>query len=227
MASRERRAARARALLATAGVLAAVATTAPRADTGALVGQLESEPMSLFDWGIHRIEEELQAVRRHGRDFVRVSYDPATARIIVEGTFFREADEVANMTPRDSCYLRLHALKLNFGVIDTNKLNVAPAADFRLGLKFSHHDPDAYPERPDAAAIGAELLRAIHIKVGVGSKPADFPFLQDMRCEGALMSQDVTYADDGERGYLPGASAPPGPRPLRSLERATSPLTHD
>jgi len=225
---------RAQALLVSAGILAVLGTAVARAETAVLISRLESEPMSLFDWGLHRIEEDLQAVRRHGRDFVRISYDLEAVRIVVEGTFFREADEVANMTPRDSCYLRLHALKLNFGVIDTNKLNVAPASDFRLGLKFSHHDPDAYPERPDAAAIGAELLQAIHIKVGVGSKPADFPFLQDMRCEGALMSQDVAYAGDGERGYLPGAgapmpsaTAPAAPRALKPLERATSPLTHN
>ena len=192
-------------------VVILLASGTAMADMGKLVGSLKREPLSLFDWGLHDLENELQGVRRHERDFVRVQFEPALERIVVDGTFFMEADEVRDLSSKDSCYMRLHALKLMFGIIDTNILNVAPAADFRLGVKFSHRDSDAYPEQPDAAKIGAELLQSVYIRVGVGSRRDEFPFMQDMRCEGELMSQDVHYGPESTQGYLPDSVARKAP----------------
>ena len=84
---------------------------------------------------------------------------------------------------------------MTLGIIDTDRINLAPAAAFRLGLKFSHRDPGRYPEQPDAEHIGKQLMDMIYIKVGIGSDEEQFPFLQDMRCDGQLLSQDVNYAD--------------------------------
>ena len=132
---------------------------------------------------------------RNKRDFIRTSYLPSKNQILIDGVFFVDANEIKAINPRRACYKRHHAIKLTLGIIDTDRINLAPAAEFRLGLKFSHRDPSRYPEQPDAEHIGKQLMDMIYIKVGIGSDDEQFPFLQDMRCEGQLLSQDVNYAD--------------------------------
>ncbi|MEM7466414.1 MAG: hypothetical protein AAF387_05955 [Pseudomonadota bacterium] len=161
-----------------------------------ILSALQAEPLSLFDWGLYSLEEELQSVRRHERDFIRVSFDPPNNKIIVDGVFFVDANEIEAINAQRTCYKRHHAIKLTLGIIDTDRINLAPAAEFRLGLKFSHRDADSYPDQPDAEQIGKHLMNMIHIKVGVGSNVDQFPFLQDMRCDGALLSQEVNYGAD-------------------------------
>ena len=157
------------------------------------VQALRAEPMSLFDWGLFRLEEELQSVRREDKDFIRVFYNPDDQRIIVDGVFLVEKAELDAINARRTCFVRHHAIKLTLGIIDTDRIHIAPAADFRLGMKFSHHNSEAWPELPDAATIGAALLESIHIRVGIATDAEQFPFLQEMHCEGALLSQDVRY----------------------------------
>ena len=159
-----------------------------------VIGALKSEPLNLFDWGLFSLEEELQSVLRNKRDFIRASYNPKANKIIIDGVFFVEANEIKAINAERACYKRHHAIKLTLGIIDTDRINLAPAAEFRLGLKFSHRDPDRYPEQPDAEQIGKQLMQMMHIKVGIGSNVDQFPFLQDMRCNGPLLSQDVSYS---------------------------------
>ena len=158
-----------------------------------VIGALKSEPLTLFDWGLFTLEEELQSVLRNQRDYIRTSYNPAKNQILIDGVFFVEANEIKAINAKRACYKRHHAIKLTLGIIDTDRINLAPAAEFRLGLKFSHRDPDRYPDQPDAERIGEQLMEMIHIKVGIGSDEEQFPFLQDMRCDGPLLSQDVNY----------------------------------
>ena len=158
-----------------------------------VIGALKSEPLTLFDWGLFSLEEELQSVLRNQRDYIRTSYYPAKNQILIDGVFFVEANEIKAINAKRACYKRHHAIKLTLGIIDTDRINLAPAAEFRLGLKFSHRDPDRYPDQPDAEQIGKQLMDMIHIKVGIGSDEEQFPFLQDMRCDGPLLSQDVNY----------------------------------
>ena len=158
-----------------------------------VIGALMAEPLTLFDWGLFTLEEELQSVLRNKRDYIRTSYDPGKNQLLIDGVFFVEANEIKAINAERACYKRHHAIKLTLGIIDTDRINLAPAAEFRLGLKFSHRDPDRYPEQPDAEQIGKQLMSMIHIKVGIGSDEEQFPFLQDMRCDGALLSQDVRY----------------------------------
>lgn len=179
----------------TAAVLLALSTCipAPARDLDAIVAELRGEPMTLFDWGVFMVENELQSVRRHEKDYVRVYFDPKKKRLTVDSVFVVSREELASVDPRRACYTRHHAIKLTFGIIDTDRIHLAPAADFRLGMKFSHHNSDAFPDLPDAAALGRELLDAVYIRVGITANLADFPFDQDMRCEGPLMSQEVDY----------------------------------
>jgi hypothetical protein len=169
------------------------AEDAPRDGLDRTVAGLRSEPMSLFDWGLVRLEEELQSVRRQDQDFIRVYYDPAKNRIVVEGVFVVEPAEIEAIDAKRACFVRHHAIKLTLGVIDTDRIHVAPAADFRMGMKFSHHNSDAWPELPDAAKLGTTLLELVEIRVGIVSDPEQFPFIQDMRCAGALLSQHIDY----------------------------------
>ncbi|MGR8920367.1 MAG: hypothetical protein ACU85V_12160, partial [Gammaproteobacteria bacterium] len=158
-----------------------------------LVAELQGEPMSLFDWGLHSLEEDLQSVRRNERDFLRVFYEPDQQRIVVDATFLIAPEEVQAVGPKRACYTRHHAIKLSFGVIDTNRIHFAPASDFRLGMKFSHRDSDAYPEMPDAAGVGKRLLDAVFVRVSVATDPDNYPFDLEMRCSGRLVSQEVDY----------------------------------
>ncbi len=162
-------------------------------DIHAIEKSLRAEPLSLFDWGLFMLEDELQSVRRQDADFIRVAYEPSQKRVVVHGVFLVEQAEVDDINARRSCYVRHHAIKLTLGVIDTDRIHIAPAAEFRLGMKFSHHNSDAYPEMPDAAALGADLLQSIYIKVGVVTDVSEFPFAAIMRCEGSVLSQDVKY----------------------------------
>ena len=160
-----------------------------------VIGALMAEPLSLFDWGLFTLEEELQSVLRNKRDYIRTSYDPGKNQILIDGVFFVEVNEIKAINAERACYKRHHAIKLTLGIIDTDRINLAPAAEFRLGLKFSHRDPDSHPDQPDAEQIGKQLMDMIHIKVGIGSDEEQFPFLQDMRCDGDLLSQDVRYSN--------------------------------
>ena len=177
-------------------LLLSLATSSAHADdedVGRLVDALRAEPMSLFDWGLFRLEDELQQVRRHQRDFLRVIYRPDVKLIVIDAVFFVEPEEIASVTSEKACYTRHHAIKLLFGVIDTDKIHLAPASDFRLGMKFSHHDSDLFPELPDAGEVGAKLLKRVFVQVGINSNPDKFPFEQEMRCTGYLLEQDVNY----------------------------------
>ena len=176
-------------------LLLAIATCvpAPARDLEAIVADLRGEPMTLFDWGVFMVENELQSVRRHEKDYVRVYFDPQRKRLTVDSVFVVSREELSAVNPQRACYTRHHAIKLTLGIIDTDRIHLAPAADFRFGMKFSHHNSDAFPELPDAAALGRELLEAVYIRVGITSNLADFPFDQDMRCEGPLMSQNIDY----------------------------------
>jgi hypothetical protein len=164
------------------------------ADLKATVGWLQQEPMSLFDWGMYRLERELQRVRRDDRDFLRVVYQPDKGRILIDASFVVLPAEIASITAKTACYTRHHAIKLLFGVIDTSVVNLAPESDYRLGLKFSHQDPETIDQQPDAAAIGRDLMQSIFIRVAISSEKMEFPFSPDMRCHGRLMSQDVSYS---------------------------------
>jgi len=166
------------------------------ADIRDVVRQLRGEPMSLFDWGMYRLESDLQRVRRDQRDFLRVTYDQGPGKILVDAMFVVLTDEIDAVSARAACYTRHHAIKLMFGVIDTSGLHFAPASDYRLGLKFSHQDPDALDPEPDVAALGRELMEAVSIRVGISSQVMEFPFSPDQRCSGDLMSQEVGYDPD-------------------------------
>jgi hypothetical protein len=163
------------------------------ADMKSLVSDLRSQPLTMFDWGLHLLEEELQRVRISDSDFLRVSYDPKAERLIVNAVFLIDPSEVEAITAARACYTRLHAIKLLFGIIDTDRIHLAPAADFRLGSKFSRRDSDDYPELPDAAKVGAELLKSIYIRASVGIDPDEYPFNLIEACEGKLLDQEVTY----------------------------------
>ena len=161
-----------------------------------VVADLRGEPMSLFDWGLYQLEAELQSVRRHELDFVRVEYDPERERITVKSVFLVSEDEVKARTAARACYTRHHAIKLTLGVIDTDRIHLSPAAEFRMGTKFSHHNSDAYSELPDAAAIGKTLLDAIDVRVAISTNQSEFPFDQVIRCSGAALSQNVDYSGE-------------------------------
>lgn len=176
---------------------------AASADMRTAVETLRTEPMSLFDWGVFQLEEELQSVRRNDKDFIRVSYDSAQHRLVVEGVFLIEKAEVDAINAKRACFVRHHAIKLTMGVIDTDRIHLAPAADYRLGMKFSHHNSDAYPDLPDAAALGARMLESVYIKVGIATDIEEYPFVQVMRCEGRLLSQDVVYHGATRQDLLP------------------------
>lgn len=199
--TRSRSVARLRAALA--ALLLAVAGGAGAMDVGDRVAALRAEPLSLFDWGLYQLERELQSVRRDERDFIRALYDAASGRIIVDGTFFVFPEEIAAVNPRRACYTRHHAIKLTLGIIDTDRLHVAPAAAFRFGLKFSHRDPENLPDEPDAEVVGEELMDTVEIRVAVGSDEEQFPFNLDMRCDGRLMSQEVFYDGSHDGRHLP------------------------
>lgn len=175
--------------------LCPIASFSEQADEPSTITALKAEPVSLFDWGLFSLEEELQSVKRNKRDFIRASYQPEKNRILIDGAFFVEAEEIAAINAKRACYTRHHAIKLTLGIIDTDRINLAPAAEFRMGLKFSHRDHEADPDQPDAEDIGEQLMEMVYVKVGIGSNPDQFPFLQDMRCDGALLSQEVNYSD--------------------------------
>jgi len=168
------------------------------ADLKATVVSLQQQPLSLFDWGMYRLERELQRVRRDDRDFLRVIYQPDKGRILIDASFVVLPTEIASITAKTACYKRHHAIKLLFGVIDTSVINLAPASDYRLGLKFSHQDPETVDQLPDAGAIGRELMKSIYIQAAISSEKMEFPFSPDMRCHGRLMSQEVGYSSPGD-----------------------------
>lgn len=180
-----------------AALLCACIAGPANADMESLVKELRSEPMTMFDWGLFLLEEELQSVRRKEHDFLRVTYDKTRQRIVVDAVFLIDKEEVAAVTADRACYTRHHAIKLTFGIIDTDKIHIAPASNFRLGSKFSHHNSDDYAELPDAGKIGAELLESVYIKVGVASDVDQFPFDLLARCEGRALSQRVIYNGAG------------------------------
>lgn len=173
-------------LIAAMGDVAA----APAADTLRL---LHREPLSLLDWGIYQMEVELQSVRRSDKDFIRVYYVPQSQHIRIDAVFLVSQAEVDAISPRATCYVRHHAIKLTLGIIDTDRLNIAPAAEFRLGAKFSHQNSDAYPDSPDASEIGTALLGLVDVHVGISAREDEFPFVQVMRCDGLALSQEVSY----------------------------------
>ncbi len=166
------------------------------AELAGLVQSLRSEPMTLFDWGLYLLEEELQGVLRNDFDFIRAVYNPKSERIAINSVFLVSKEEIKTLTAARACYTRHHAIKLVLGVIDTDRIHLAPAADFRMGAKFSHHNSDAFGELPDAANVGRMLLDALDINVALSETKDEFPFNQTIRCSGAAMSQEIDYSGE-------------------------------
>lgn len=163
------------------------------AELDSVVKQLRSEPMSMFDWGMYQLERDLQQVRRDDRDFLRVFHSPRKNLLIIDASFVVLPAEIAEVTAKTACYSRLHAIKLILGVIDTSEIHFAPSADYRLGLKFSHQDPDDLELDPSPEQIGQALMSATEIRVAISSEKMEFPFSPDLRCSGELLSQVVRY----------------------------------
>lgn len=187
-----------KSVMVSALILALVPMAMPRADLTSVVGRLRAQPLSLFDWGMYRLQTDVQRVLRDERDFVRVVYEPGAQRIVVDATFVVLQEEIEAITARTACYKRHHAIKLLLGVIDTSRVHFAPASDYRFGLKFSHQDPETLLPEPDVAALGKQLMAATTIRVAISSQVMEFPFSPDLRCSGDLVSQEVAYSDDVE-----------------------------
>ena len=165
--------------------------------------RLHGEQLSLLDLDIYQLEAELQSVRRNDKDFIRAYYAPQSKHNLIDAAFLVSQAEVDAITPRTACYVRHHAIKLTLGIIDTDRLHVAPTAEFRLGSKFSHQNSDAYPDSPDAGAIGAALMGIIDVHVGITTHEDEFPFVQAMRCDGLALSQEVTYHAPTSEDIIP------------------------
>ncbi len=166
------------------------------AELAGLVQSLHSEPMTLFYWGLYLLEEELQGVLRNDFDLIRVVYNPESERIAINSVFLVSKEEIKTLTAARACYTRHHAIKLVVGVIDTDRIHLAPAADFRTGAKFSHHNSDAFGELPDAANVGCMLLDALDINVALSETKDELPFNQAIRCSGAAASQAIDYSGE-------------------------------
>lgn len=174
-------------------MLLAATASATADSTTETLARLHGEPVSLLDWGIFQLEAELQSVRRNDKDFIRAYYVPQSQRIRVDAVFLVPKEEVDAISARTACYVRHHAIKLTLGIIDTERLTLAPAAEFRLGSKFSHQNPEAYRNAPDVGEVGTALIKIVDVHVGIVTSEDAFPFDQSMRCDGPAYSQEVKY----------------------------------
>ena len=162
------------------------------ADLPAAVDLLAKERLSMFDWGMYLLERELQQLTVHEREYINVRYDRGRGKFVIKGVFYLDPKERALVSLKRACFARVHAMKRALGVIDTDRIHIAPGADGRIGEKFSH-SAVSDSDLDEADKLGAQLLKLFYVQAKLGADKDWFMFEHDVGCEGDLLSSEVRY----------------------------------
>ena len=133
---------------------------------------------------------------RNDSDFIRAVDNPESEPIAINSIFLVSQAEIKALTAARACYTRHDIVKLVLGVFDTDRIHLAPAADFRMGAKFSHHNSDAFSQLPHAANVGRMLLDALDINVALSETKDEFSFNPTIRCSGAAKNQAIDFSGE-------------------------------
>jgi hypothetical protein len=154
---------------------------------------LMSEPMSLFDWGIYRLERRLSAMGSGTPPATLpyllgvIAYDGSTNRIRVVSTFVGAGTEAECI---DSLR-RVKSVLVPFGMSEVERNKSAPAVFADL---FGHVGGYGTSEPP--SNVGEELANSVFIEVRINRKDDVLSFKPAVICSGNFRSTVISVGGE-------------------------------
>jgi hypothetical protein len=165
----------------------------PPEETSKTVRYLMSEPVSLFEWGMYRLESAAKALNWGGIDSVNkhlatVDYEWSKNQLKIELVVYPRSSSLQKNTAKQICASIVKQTKSEFGVEPGFE---ALRAWFGIGTFFSHK----YFDKSDTPkSLGGDLEAITNLKVKVMTSKSDqAPFKEASSCSSDFLSREIKY----------------------------------
>jgi hypothetical protein len=163
-----------------------------QADPSRSVRYLMGESISLFEWGIFRLQARAELFAWDDLDirkqFARVDYDWSKNQLTLRLTVYPRYQSLQKSTAKEVCGSLVRQMKFHLGV--------APGAEFMRSLggigTFFRHQHFAKANEPDNLDADLETITSLEVDVMV-SKNDQAPFQKLVSCSSELLKSEVRY----------------------------------
>jgi hypothetical protein len=160
------------------------------------VRYLMNEPLTLFEWGMFRLQNGVEMMQWDGLDLIRprpqianVEYDWDKNQLMINLTIYPRYRSLQKSTPKKICGEVIHQMKGLFGVLTPDDKLLRDAMG--VGSFFTHK----YFRSPAAPqSLAADIERITNLRVDVMTSVTDTPpFQQSQSCSSDLLKSEVLY----------------------------------
>lgn len=173
------------------------------AEPSKTVRYLMNDRVTMFDWGMYRIEEYLNNFdfeKLLETDLIKpslstVNYDWERNRIILNSTIYPTQDSLNKIPAKKLCEKILWAIRTEFGILRNNPKD--PNSDIVVlenwdPVRFFRHKAFVLENEPNN--LKTEILNIISIRIDLyASKNDKFPYSPVLGCECPLISGKILY----------------------------------
>jgi hypothetical protein len=165
-----------------------------QADPSPSVRYLMSEPVSLFEWGIFRLEARAERFAFDGLDirkqFARVQYDWSSNQLRVQLTVYPRYQSLQGTTARHVCDSLVRQEKSLLGVTPgfEQMREIDGVGTF---FRHQHFDKADVPKTLDADLEAITILE-VDVMVSKSDQP---PFQKAASCSSELLKSETRYSD--------------------------------
>lgn len=171
---------------------------AANAEPSRSIRYLMGESVSLFEWGIFRLQARAELFAWDDIDirkqFARVGYDWEKNQITLRMTVYPRYQSLQKVTPRGACGSLIRQIKFHLGV--------GPGSEFMrelggIGTFFRHQH---FEKQNAPATLDRDLEAATQLRVDVlASKSDQPPFDAVQSCSSELLKSEVLYFTTSDR----------------------------
>lgn len=168
-----------------------------QADPSPSVRYLMDEPISLFEWGIFRLQARAERFAWDHLDvksqYARIEYDWTKNQLQVEMTVYPRSQSLQRTTAREVCGSLIHQMKMHLGVAPgTEELREING----IGTFFRHQqfEKAGVPKTLDA---NLEAITTLEVDLMV-SKSDQPPFEKAISCSSDLLKPETRYFTTSE-----------------------------
>jgi hypothetical protein len=168
-----------------------------QADPSPSVRYLMGESVSLFEWGIFRLQTRTERFTWDGLDirnqFARVEYDWPKNQLRVRLVVYPRYQSLQKSTARQVCGSLIRQMKGLFGV--------APGFEFIRGIDgigtFFRHQQFAKSDVPETLDADLEAITSLEVEV-MASRNDQPPFRETISCSSELLKSETRYFTTSE-----------------------------
>lgn len=176
-------------------ILSILTSVIASAERSSSVEYLMNDQLTMFEWGLYKIEIELNDFKFDGFENANgnsttILYDWDTNRIIIFMAIYPTHKYLANNDVKDICRKNLYILKQHFGY------GVDPwikSAFGSLSTYFEHKD-FVKVARPKDLTEDIENITKITLSIN-SSDNDSYPYTQKAECTSMLLEKDIYFVD--------------------------------